>query len=319
MATRASRKQQEQQQQQPINVTDAIGLFSQLKGLMASIPQGDPLDDPEVIGMSITAEAPAGDPLIMIDERELDYSVPAVIGGYGEGGPVDAVTGWVRDYVASAIKNLGGATAKELSAVKRSINAITQRVNGINSRVNTNSNSIMALKRQQSAVVSSYKRSKYMQAALSAAQSLPGIQAHNYFFTPEHKDLLASIEGFGEAVEGMTLPAEVSGTALAAAPAAYDQAVMQSHLTALASDRDDLIAAVNALRAELDKLKGKGEELAVAAEDYAPYFAQASTVMQIAKLVPSQLDDQERSWVEAALKIVFGAAKVGGSSLSLSI
>lgn len=316
------KREKQQQPQQNINIGDALTLMTQLKELSRSIPVGDSLDDPSVVGMiSEVPEAPLGDPLTMMDDDGFDYDIPVMMGGpgYGEGGPLDGVTGWVRDFVAAAIKNLGAATGKELNAVKKAINTVNTRVNGINARVNTNSNAINALRRQQSAVVSSYKRGKYMQAALSAAQSLPGIQAHNFFFSPEHKETLSTLGAFAEAVEYITIPAAITATPLSAVTGAYDQAALQALITGLTADRDALITAVNSLASELDQLKGKGEELHAAVEDYEPFFAQASTVMQIAKLVPSQLDDQERSWVESALKIVFGVAKVGGSSLSLSI
>lgn len=306
-----------------INLREAMGLFNELRNLSNAIPKGDPLDDPSVVAITFD-ELPAGQPdFSMIDEGdEISYMMPEAPVFYGDpahGGPVDAVMNTVRSYVANAIKSLGAATGKELATVKRSVNAVGVRVNSNNARINTLNNTVTNLRRQQAAVVNSYKRSKYLQAALSAAQALPGIQAHNFFFTPEHKSTLEALAGFAEGAEAMTIPAALDGATVGAVGGSFNQAELQAIVTALVGDRDDLIATVNAISDELATLKAKGEELHASTDAYRAYFAQPSTIMQVAKLVPSQLDDQEKSWVEAGLKILFGAAKAGGTGSTLSI
>lgn len=176
-----------------LSISEGIELFKALSTpppapAAVQAVYGDPLQDPELMALTVT-----GDPWVDLQDLDMD---DFDLGEPGEpvvpyGAPMDImgpVRTYVQSYISNAIKTIGAATGKDLSKIRNQVNAVGKKVNTNGRSISTLRSQIAALRRAQSVAYNDYRKNKYFLAALSAAQSLPGVQAHNFFHSDPHKE-----------------------------------------------------------------------------------------------------------------------------------
>lgn len=237
--------------------------------------------------------------------------------------------------VRASDENFGGimddARRMVVSTVRGAVNRLTGDINGkirgVNNRVVNNSRRlnghdaqlrrIRSVVNKQTRVVRKSTRNLFINAALAAASGLPGIKAYSWETGETQQAEFKSRADVAKSLETLTIPTKLEQDPLTDQPVTPTQATLNASFDKLEDQQGEIITAINQLFTELEEVKAKAETHAADVDKVAALKVK-NTIIDLAKLVPSQLSNEKQALYETAMKFFFGGSGTTGTGISIN-
>lgn len=234
----------------------------------------------------------------------------------------DPATGGITDWVVRQLNNLkrslGVSTTKMVNSVRRDVKTNRGIIRGVQRRLEQNRRELYKLRKGLAAKHQEQSKNKWLQAALSAAQSIPGIYASNILHSDEFKKVVLSENAFAKAVSEVNVGNDTTAATVNAVPAAFDQVALQTIISQIVTNQDTIIAQQNVIKAALNGLTDEGGDTKEAYDELEKILEE-NVIQQLAELVPSQLDDTQKAMYESLMKIIIPGFSGSGGGFELKL
>lgn len=253
------------------------------------------------------------------ESDDLRLQIPAT----NYGGPIDAVVGLFTSATTKTISALGGATKKALGEVAKEVKALKTRDGAQQRQINkiiADIKSMMTRFSRTEARWAQYfgKKGRWTRALLFAASKMLGLRAVNILSSAQFIAVASYLLEIGKLADDFTLGSPV----LVAVPqvgVAYSQVDMDAIRDALEARDVAIAAAVASIVTYLEDQAKASNDLKMKDQMTSLKGICAKDLfVQVAQLVPGQLQDREQAIAESALTYFGGQARVPGSPLLAS-
>lgn len=258
----------------------------------------------------------------------------------GDGGYGDPAHGGVRDRIGAWLGNVAGAAEVAQVAATTSLKEVVDRVNGLLNQVKDNSGRVRSVASQVSGANSRIRRlqqlvsghgarlmkleqgetqNEWEKMMLSVAQILPGLRAYNLFSSAKYKAKDTALKAFAAAAQ-TTLTSDADDVSLSAVTAVTGNTIadINAAIDALEARDDAILEQLNALNTDLRAIVVAFGEAGL--EDAIADWETAnapSTVIDLARLLPSQIRNEKAALIEAFAKYVLGEVPDGTSFITI--
>lgn len=258
-----------------------------------------------------------------------NYEAVAIGGGFNVPGfgRIDPV-GMFTNLVGGAAEDVGVASASRVNRVNSSVRQLAQVVENLKNRYMGTERMTRINGAKLSAMEARWRRyfgqeGQMQRAVMQAAQALPGVVSRNVQQSDEYAKFLKGIEGMARTFDRAgDKPADVALEAVpaieaAASPGVYNGTLIKQGLDSAYENAETLAQRVQELEDIVFSLKADfAEHEVLDSIGTLKEYNAADSLVDLAKLVPSQWHDQTQAYWEMGLKYVLGRKGQGDSLLA---